>query len=188
VVKCDVRLLAATSADLETMIEKGAFRRDLFYRLNVIPLKLPPLRARREDIPHLVRHFVSKYCEELAMPELQVSHLAIKRLMSYDWPGNVRELENVIERAVVMSRGHGEILPADLPNEVMGTQIPNLINQIRIPEGGLNLEDIVATLERELIRQSLEMSGGNRSHAAELLGLKRTTFIEKLKRMGMAAD
>jgi DNA-binding NtrC family response regulator len=184
IVKCDVRVVAATSADLESMIDAGTFRRDLYYRLNVIPIKLPPLRARREDIPHLVRHFVSKYCEDLGIEPLQVTHQAIKRLMSYDWPGNVRELENAIERAVVLSRGRDSILPTDLPAELSGSQIPDLLRQIRIPEGGLNLEEIVTNLERELLRQSLKMAKGNRSHAAELLGLKRTTFLEKLKRLG----
>ena len=182
-IKCDVRIVAATSADLESMIEDGSFRRDLYYRLNVIPIKLPPLRARREDIPHLVRYFVAKYSAEMGFDEQQVSHVAIKRLMAHDWPGNVRELENTIERAVVMSRGRGEILPTDLPAEVGGSQIPDLLNQIRIPEGGINLEDVLASVERELLRQSLHMARGNQSHAAELLGLKRTTFLDKLKRL-----
>jgi DNA-binding NtrC family response regulator len=186
-IKCDVRIIAATSANLEGMIEENAFRRDLYYRLNVIPIKIPALRSRREDVPHLVRHFVAKYCEELGFPEQQVSHLAIKRLMSYDWPGNVRELENSIERAVVLSRGRGEILPTDLPTEVSGAQIPDLINQIRIPEGGINLEEVIGSVERELIRQALELARGNRSQAAELLGIKRTTFIEKLKRLNLAS-
>jgi two-component system response regulator AtoC len=182
-IKCDVRIVAATSADLESMIDDGSFRRDLYYRLNVIPIKLPPLRARREDIPHLVRYFVAKYSAEMGFDEQQVSHVAIKRLMAHDWPGNVRELENTIERAVVMSRGRGEILPTDLPAEVGGSQIPDLLNQIRIPEGGINLEDVLASVERELLRQSLHMAKGNQSHAAELLGLKRTTFLDKLKRL-----
>ena len=181
-VKCEVRIIAATSADLESMIEAGDFRRDLYYRLNVIPIKLPPLRQRREDIPHLVRHFVAKYCDDLGFSEQQVSHLAIKRLMSYDWPGNVRELENAVERAVVLGRGRGEILPTDLPAEVGESQIPDLLSQIRIPEGGINLEDLLGSVERELLRQSLLVSRGNHSHAAELLGLKRTTFLDKLKR------
>jgi DNA-binding NtrC family response regulator len=181
-VKCDVRIIAATSADLEAMIDDGSFRRDLYYRLNVIPIRLPSLRQRREDIPHLVRHFVSKYCEELGFDEEQLSHLAIKRLMSYDWPGNVRELENAIERAVVLSRGRGEILPTDLPAEVGGAQIPDLLSQIRIPEGGINFEDVVGSVERELLRQSLLLAKGNQSHAADLLGLKRTTFLDKMRK------
>jgi DNA-binding NtrC family response regulator len=187
-VKVDVRIIAATSANLEAMIEDNTFRRDLYYRLNVIPIKLPPLRARREDVPHLVRHFVAKYCQEFAFEEQQVSHLAIKRLMSYDWPGNVRELENAIERAVVLSRGRGEILPTDLPPEISGSQIPDLLSQIRIPEGGISLEEVVMSVERELIRQSLELAKGNRTQAAELLGLKRTTLIEKMKRLSLAAE
>ena len=125
---------------------------------------------------------MSKYCEDLGFEEQQVSHLAIKRLMSYDWPGNVRELENAIERAVVLSRGRGEILPTDLPAEVSGAQIPDLLSQIRIPEGGINFEDIVASVERELLRQSLQMARGNQSHAADLLGLKRTTFLDKMRK------
>jgi DNA-binding NtrC family response regulator len=181
-VKCDVRIIAATSADLEAMIEEGSFRRDLYYRLNVIPIKIPSLRQRREDIPHLVRHFVSKYCEDLGFEEQQVSHLAIKRLMSYDWPGNVRELENAIERAVVLSRGRGEILPTDLPAEISGAEIPDLLSQIRIPEGGINFDDVVSSVERELLRQSVQMAKGNQSHAAELLGLKRTTFLDKMRK------
>jgi DNA-binding NtrC family response regulator len=186
-VKCDVRIIAATSADLETMIDEGTFRRDLYYRLNVIPIRLPALRQRREDIPHLVRHFVAKYCDELGFGEQKVSHLAIKRLMSYDWPGNVRELENAIERAVVLGRGRGEILPTDLPAEVGESQIPDLLSRIRIPEGGINLEDLLGSVERELLRQSLQLTKGNNSHAADLLGLKRTTFLDKLKRHKLTA-
>lgn len=182
-IKCDVRIIAATSADLEGMIDENTFRRDLYYRLNVIPIRMPPLRSRPEDIPPLVDHFVRKYSDEAGFGEQAVSHLAIKRLMSFDWPGNVRELENAIERAVVLSRGRGEILPTDLPAEVVGERIPDLISQIRVPEGGINLEDVLASVERELLRQSLHMASGNQSQAAELLGLKRTTFLDKMKRL-----
>lgn len=182
-IKCDVRIIAATSADLEGMIDENMFRRDLYYRLNVIPIRMPPLRSRPEDIPPLVDHFVRKYSDEAGFGEQAVSHLAIKRLMSFDWPGNVRELENAIERAVVLSRGRGEILPTDLPAEVVGERIPDLISQIRVPEGGINLEDVLASVERELLRQSLHMASGNQSQAAELLGLKRTTFLDKMKRL-----
>ncbi len=187
-IKVDVRIIAATSADLEGMIEENAFRRDLYYRLNVIPIRMPPLRSRPEDIPPLVDHFVTKYSEELGFGEQVVSHLAIKRLMSFHWPGNVRELENAIERAVVLSRGRGEILPTDLPAEVVGERIPDLISQIRVPEGGINLEDVLASVERELLRQSLQMASGNQSQAAELLGLKRTTFLDKLKRLKLEEE
>ena len=187
-IKCDVRIIAATSADLEGMIEENAFRRDLYYRLNVIPIKMPPLRSRPEDIPPLVDHFVAKYSNELGFEDQVVSHLAIKRLMSFPWPGNVRELENAIERAVVLSRGRGEILPTDLPAEVVGERIPDLISQIRVPEGGINLEDVLASVERELLRQSLQMASGNQSQAAELLGLKRTTFLDKLKRLKLEEE
>jgi len=187
-IKCDVRLIAATSANLERMINEGTFRRDLYYRLNVIPINLPPLRQRRDDIPLLVQHFIKKFCQQLGVNTKQISQQTMKRLMSYDWPGNVRELENVIERATVLSRKREQILPGDLPAEVQGAEVPSILQNFHIPDEGICFDTIVSNIERELILQTLQKTGGNKSLAADLLKMKRTTLIEKLKRLNVNLD
>jgi two-component system response regulator AtoC len=182
--RVDVRVIAATNNDLGRMVADGLFREDLFYRLNVIPVQLPSLRERKEDIPLLVQHFLEKFGAESvsSRPVVTVSQEAMRRLMAYAWPGNVRQLENAIERAFALSVGRSQIEVRDLPPEVQQARELALSPSITLPEDGIDLPRFVATIERELIQRSLERTGGNRERAAKLLNLKRTTLVEKLKR------
>jgi two-component system, NtrC family, response regulator AtoC len=183
--KVDVRVIAATNSDLRKMVDEGAFREDLYYRLNVIAVRLPPLMDRKEDIPLLVRHFLEKFrAQSPAAGAVTVSQEAMRRLMAYHWPGNVRQLENAIERAVAFSAGRAQIDVLDLPAEVQQARETVLTTTIALPEDGIDLPALVAGIERELIERSLERTGGNKGRAAQLLGLKRTTLVEKLKRLG----
>jgi len=183
--KVDVRVIAATNNDLGRMVADGQFREDLFYRLNVIPVQLPSLRERKEDIPLLVQHFLERFAAEAvsARPPLTVSQEAMRRLMAYAWPGNVRQLENAIERAFALSAGRTQIELSDLPPEVQQAQELALSSAITLPADGLDFERFVGNIERELIQRSLERTGGNKGQAAKLLNLKRTTLVEKLKRI-----
>jgi DNA-binding NtrC family response regulator len=181
-VRVDVRVIAATNSDLAKMVAAGQFREDLYYRLNVIPVWLPPLRDRTEDIPLLAGHFL----EKLSAPgrgAVTISQPALRQLMAYNWPGNVRQLENAIERALALLGRRSQIETGDLPPEMQPD--PGLPPEapVALPDEGLNLEDFVHRLERDLIEQSLARTGGNKGHAAKLLRLKRTTLVEKLKRM-----
>ncbi|MBZ5495417.1 MAG: sigma-54 dependent transcriptional regulator [Acidobacteriia bacterium] len=187
-VKVDVRIIAATNEDLMDKVRGGEFREDLYYRLNVIPIHILPLRQRREDLPPLVSHFVKKFCAEQQVPVKRVSHEAIKYLIAFEWPGNVRQLENAVEMAVALS-GDRELLEVtDFP---VVSRIPGedeIFRNIDIPEDGVNFNTLISELERRLILQSLRVTGGNKKRAASLLQLKRTTFVEKLKRMGPESD
>ena len=178
----DVRVIAATNRDLKARIADGKFREDLFYRLNVIPVHLPPLRERKEDIPLLVQHFLA-ILRNGAPTALTVSQEAMRRLMSFSWPGNVRQLENAVERAVALSAGRTQIDVGDLPTEVQKAQETALTTAVTLPEDGLDLDAFIADIERDLIQRSLERTGGNKGKAARLLNLKRTTLVEKLKRL-----
>ncbi len=177
--KVDVRVIAATNSDLAKLVAEGQFREDLFYRLNVIPVQLPPLRERKEDIPLLVQHFLGKFAPERS---LTVAQEAMRRLMAYQWPGNVRQLENAVERAVAFTAGRSQIDVDDLPTEVQQAQDPTTASSVTLPEDGLDLDAFVGNIERELIQRSLERTGGNKGQAARLLNLKRTTLVEKIKR------
>jgi DNA-binding NtrC family response regulator len=180
-IKVDVRVIAATNSELSKMVAEGTFREDLYYRLHVIPIQLPPLRERREDIPVLVKHFLEKFAPGTAM---QVEQGAMRALMAYQWPGNVRQLENAIERAVALGAGRREITVTDLPTEVQTTPETTETPFVDFPDSGLDLPAYLANIERDLIQRSLERTGGNRNKAAELLRIKRTTLVEKLKRLG----
>jgi two-component system response regulator AtoC len=187
-VKVDVRIIAATNSDLMEKVRKDEFREDLYYRLNVIPIQILPLRQRREDIPQLVAHFVRKYCGEQKVVPKRVSQQAIKQLLAYDWPGNVRQLENTIEMAVALS-GERELLDVgDFPTLAPAAADSAQFQHIAIPDEGIDFNSVVGELERRLILESLERSGGNKKRAASLLQLKRTTLVEKLKRMGLEAE
>jgi len=185
--KVDVRVIAATNSDLARMVADGQFREDLYYRLNVIPVQLPPLRERKEDIPLLVQHFLDKYRAEAAPSDtgspITVSQDAMRRLMSFPWPGNVRQLENAVERAIAISAGRGPIDVTDLTPEIGVIDPVPLTSAVTLPEAGLDLDAYIANIERELIQRSLERTGGNKGAAAKLLNLKRTTLVEKLKRL-----
>jgi transcriptional regulator with PAS, ATPase and Fis domain len=186
-IKVDVRVIAATNSELAKLVSEGRFREDLYYRLNVIPVHLPPLRDRREDIPLLVQHFLERFCRELnpPRPAMTVSQQAIRQLMAYGWPGNVRQLENALERAIALGAGRTQIELSDLPPDVQEQGEASSPESFVLPEDGIDFAEYVGAVERELIRQSLERTGGNKGRAAQLLSLKRTTLVEKLKRMRM---
>jgi DNA-binding NtrC family response regulator len=180
IIKVDVRVVAATNIDLRRAVEEGRFREDLYYRLNVIAIQLPPLRQRKEDIPALVNHFVDKYAKENGKEVESVSPDALQALMDYDWPGNVRELENVIERGVVLtsSRLIGRELIPDHVRTSPSFHVPHLT----VPPEGISLKEVIANFERRLIESTLESTGGVQKEAARLLGLKPTTLNEMIKR------
>ncbi len=190
-IKVDVRVIAATNSDLKQLVAAGQFREDLYYRLNVIGVTMPPLRERREDIPLLVQQFLDKYGNPGILPSavtvqapLTLSQAALRKLMSYEWPGNVRQLENAIERATALRGVRTQIEVDDLPPEIVGAPEPALPSAQYLPDDGLDLPKYLEDLERDLIRRSLARTGGNKHKAAELLGLKRTTLVEKLRRIG----
>src|SRR5687768_2113351 len=182
-VKIDVRVIAATHSDLAKMVADGTFREDLFYRLNVIPVQLPPLRDRREDIPLLVQHFLDRLSAESGRGPVTVSQEAMRRLMAYAWPGNVRQLENAVERAIAFSKGRPQLDVADLAPVLLIPLAAPASSQVWFPDEGIDFDRYVEAVELSLIRRSLERTQGNKRQAAKLLNLKRTTLIEKLKRL-----
>jgi DNA-binding NtrC family response regulator len=186
-VKIDVRVIAATHSDLAKMVSEGSFREDLFYRLNVIPVQLPALRDRREDVPLLVQHFLQKLASDSGQPAVTVSQEAMRRLMAYHWPGNVRQLENAVERALAFSHGRSQIDVPDLAPEMQTDASPGESDSTWFPDDGLDFERYIEGIELALIRRSLERTHGNKRQAAKLLNLKRTTLIEKLKRLEPSA-
>ncbi|AJF06007.1 sigma-54-dependent transcriptional regulator [Geoalkalibacter subterraneus] len=183
-VKLNVRVVSATNADLEDQVKKGQFREDLYYRLNVIPIELPPLRERREDIALLARNFLQKFCQEMDRSLMSISPAAMTALENYAWPGNVRELENLIERTVALT--DSEIIePQDLPpyiGEASGTDSV-LASAPRVTESGVNMPEIIGNIERTMIQEALELSNGVKARAANLLSINRTTLVEKIKRL-----
>lgn len=179
-VEVDVRILAATNKDLERAVAESEFREDLFYRLNVIPIQVPPLREREGDIPLLIQHFLKQHCQKKNLPFKRMSRAAIDSLQQYEWPGNVRELENVIERLVILTDSE-EIQLGDLPKR-MQTALPVETKSIELGEEGINLKETLDELENRLILDALQRSGGVKNKAAKLLGLNRTTLIEKMKK------
>jgi len=184
--KLDIRIVAATNTDLRTAVKEGSFREDLYYRLNVIPVRLPPLRARREDIPLLAQHFIKKSCQENGIAVKPITQETLRVLMAYDWPGNIRQFENAVEHAVALSLTTNEIGPDALPEEVRTRSGPAVVPTVAIPDEGINFTSVVSQLERELILRCLEKTGGNKRQAARLLNLSRTTFIDKLQRLNVA--
>jgi len=185
-VKVNVRVLAATHQDLEEAIRERRFREDLYYRLNVIPIEVPPLRERREDIPLLLQHFLDVANQEKGRRIDGIAPEAMDLLCGYDWPGNVRELENLMERLVIL-RGEGEIGPEDLPEPIRGRR-PRAPKAPPIPSDGLSFSQVVGDFEAELIVQALEQTGWNKNRAAQLLGLNRTTLLEKIKKKGLEPE
>ena len=181
--KLDIRVIAATNADLRKLVKDGTFREDLFYRLSVIPVTLPPLRARRGDIPLLAQHMIKKSCRENNLQQKPLTQEALRILMAYHWPGNVRQFENAMEHAVAMSLTAAEIGPEALPDEIRKPTETGFNAAIAIPDEGIDFSSIVSKLERDLIMRCLEKTGGNKRQAARLLNLSRTTFIDKLQRL-----
>ena len=184
-IKFNVRVISATNSDLEELVAKGQFREDLFYRLNVIPIPLPALRERREDIPLLARHFLQTTCQEMGREPMSFTPAAIEALESYDWPGNVREMENAIERAVALSDDL-TINREDLPSKISSKKnVNHFLRFPEIPEAGVDMPFIIETLEKEMISRALHKSAGVKSQAATLLGINRTTLVEKIKRLNI---
>ncbi len=165
----DVRVIAATNQNLDDAIRRGAFREDLFYRLNVIPIEVPPLRARKEDLPLLVQHFLDRLNSEKARKVEGISAAALDRMLEHDWPGNVRELENLIERMVVM-RGEGVLDVSDLPAQFRRGAAPGDATVPNLGPDGLDFNDVIDRIETKLILQALDKTGWNKNQAARLLG------------------
>jgi len=185
-VQVDVRVIAATNRDIKEMVDQEQFREDLYYRLNVIPLTLPPLRDRRTDIPVLANYFVSKYANLNNHPPKNFTLPAIRILQAYSWPGNIRQLENIIERMVVLNPDASVFMPKDIPAEVKPDLPANDASHFvpdEIPDEGVSLSDVVRNVERSIILKSLEKTSWNKQKAAKLLNVKRTTLIEKIKKM-----
>ena len=178
--KVDVRIIAATNADLHSRISRGEFRRDLYYRLNVVPLELPALRDRIGDVQVLLHHFMRQFTKTHGLPNATISKAAMSRLLHYPWPGNVRELRNVCERLCILMAGK-LIEEQHLPLEITDA-LPVEREGIVLPEQGLNLEQV----EIELIRQALDRTGGNRSRAARLLGISRDTLLYRMQKHGIS--
>ena len=181
-IKVDVRVIAATNRNLEEAIQKGTFREDLYYRLNVVTITLPPLRERKEDIPPLIEHFLKKYSRENNKEVVSVSKEAKDLLMSYNYPGNIRELENIIERAVVLCRGD-TLTMQDLPLNLRESGVEASLKQ---PSGERSLPDTLEEIERMLISQALEKSGGVQTKAAEELGISERVLRYKMKKYRIA--
>lgn len=180
-IQVDVRIVAATHRNLEEAVEKGNFREDLYYRLNVIPVTLPPLRERKVDVSLLTSHFLDEFNSKNHKRIQGISEDAMLMMMNYAWPGNVRELKNIVERVVVLKEV-GEISPLDLPEKVRGIAKSDLSPNIQISEDGICLNTAVTEFEKALILQSLERTKWVKNKAAKLLHLNRTTLVEKIKR------
>ena len=183
-ISVDLQFIAATNRDLQTAVSSGEFRQDLFYRLNVIRIDLPPLRQRQEDIPLLLQHFLQQYCREYNREIRGFSPEAIQALTDYDYPGNIRELENIVERCVVLDSGDGIITLSTLP-AVVQQKSQTELTTTKLPEEGLDLEDVVARLETDLIGQALQQCNGNKTKAAELLGLTFRSLRYRLDKYGL---
>jgi len=185
-ISVDVRIIAATNQDLEKAVKERRFREDLFYRINVIPIHLPPLRDRKADIPILVNHFLSKFNKSKKKNLGGILPEAMAYMERYPWPGNVRELENLIEMLVVMKET-GDIAAADLPTKILnGRGKENAALPESIPDEGVDFNSLVTGFEKDLLLRALSKAGGAKKSAAKLLNLNRTTFVEKLKRLNIS--
>jgi len=185
-IRLDVRIIAATNVKLDERVQAGAFREDLYYRLNVFPIFLPPLRERRDDIPLLAVYLLEKICAREGLPPKQISQEALKSLVSYDWPGNVRQLENALEMAVILGSRREYLLPEHFPVVGQRPFSSESIPPVTIPPEGADFNLLVSRFEKALIEEGLRLSDGKRSRAAALLHMKRTTLLEKLKKMQSA--
>ena len=180
-IKANVRVIAATHRDLEEEVQKGVFREDLFYRLYVIPMVLPPLKEKKSDIPLLVSHFLDLFCRGKKKDIITISNEALEILMNYLWPGNVRELKNLIERLVVLSES-AEIAPRDLPKKLKTIKQPETLPGIGVTGEGVDFNTAVTEYEKTLIINALEKTNWIKNKAADFLQIKRTTLVEKIKR------
>lgn len=186
VTEIDVRIITATHRNLEESVSEGNFREDLYYRLNVIPIKIPALCERREDIPLMISYFLSKFVSADGRNNIEFDDETLELLITYEWPGNVRELENLIERLVIL-KGGNQIKVSDLPAKFLKTAPQNLDaykSIIALPDEGVDLKQLLSDIEDSLINQALEVTGGNKNQASKLLSMNRTTLIEKMKKKG----
>jgi DNA-binding NtrC family response regulator len=183
-IQVDVRIIAATNKNLEQEIRKGTFRDDLFYRLNVVPIQIPPLRERVSDIPLMVHHFQDRLSREKNRPLKTFAKETVECLQNYPWPGNVRELENLVERVTILSEGE-EITMADLPEKFTSPVRVTNIQPLEIPAQGISLNDAVEEFENQLITKAMRLADGVKSKAAKLLNLNRTTLVEKIKKKNL---
>jgi DNA-binding NtrC family response regulator len=186
-VEVKVRVLAATNRDLEQAVKNGEFREDLFYRLNVLHVHLPPLRQRIEDLPELARHFVERTCENFGTPPKRLTPDALRVLQAYSWPGNVRELENVIERTVALE-GTEMISSGSLPEHLRGDREEPIVERMGLPEEGLDIDEYVDNVRRSLMRQALEKTDGHQKKASELLRMSYRAFRYHAEKLGLARD
>jgi len=187
-IRSDARVVAATNCDLQQKVREGRFREDLYYRLNVVPVHMPPLRQRRGDIPMLAEHFVEKICRLEDLPPKQIGTDAIERLVSFSWPGNVRQLENAVAMAVALSEERPWLTAADFPQQNETTARPEpLVTPIPLPDHGFDYEETLASIERSILEQALRKTGGNKKAAAEMLRLKRTTLSAKVRSLAAAS-
>ena len=188
-IESDVRIVAATNVDLTKAVKEGNFREDLFYRLNVIPIKIPSLRERRDDIPLLLEHFIKKFNKNKGIQITGIHPLAMEKLCNYTWPGNIRELENFIERISIL-RKEGNIEAADIPHYFEDQASQSFTNalSLEIPENGIDFNNAIASYENQLILNALNKTGWNRNQAAILLRLNRTTLVEKIKKKGLKQE
>ena len=182
-IRLDVRIIAATNANLDEKVKSGAFREDLYYRLHVFPILLPPLRERREDIPWLVSHLLQKLCAREGLPFKQITQEAMKGLVQYDWPGNVRQLENALEMAMILAGEREYLLPENFPAIYRSPDSSESLPTVTIPPEGANFHLLVSQFEKALLLEGLKRADGKRSRAATLLNMKRTTLLEKLKKL-----
>jgi transcriptional regulator with GAF, ATPase, and Fis domain len=186
-IKVDVRILAATNKNLEDLVARQQFRDDLYWRLNVIPITLPPLRERLSDISLLVAHFIARFNAEKRQHLTGITPEALQMLQSYHWPGNVRELENTVERIAIL-KGSGMIMPEDLPEKIFRPSISRSIPGVNIPDDGIDFDALVEGFEKQLLMQALVKAGGVKSKAANLLHMNRTTLVEKVKKFRLEND
>ncbi|EKD35723.1 MAG: hypothetical protein ACD_75C01807G0001, partial [uncultured bacterium] len=182
-IRVDVRIISATNRNLSDHVKSGLFREDLYYRLNVIPIHLPPLRERREDIPILTKHFIEKYSREFNKEIKMISAYALELLMQYPFPGNVRELENIIERSIALETSN-IILPENLVLS-SGTEPKVCFSIPELPDAGLNLNEELARIEKGLIEKALKKTGGSKTKAAELLGIKDDSLYYRSEKLGI---
>jgi DNA-binding NtrC family response regulator len=188
--RVDVRIIAATNIELREKVSLGTFREDLFYRLNVVPIEMAPLRERATDIPLLVHHFLETICLQEGIPAKRIFRETLDRLCTYSWPGNIRQLQNAVEMAVVLSGGRPDLCPADFPlapsngRKAFAAVPPPAI----VPEGGIDFDLAVSNFQRTLIEQAIQKSAGNKTLAADLLRMKRTTLLAKLRNIELNAN
>ncbi|MEA3545038.1 MAG: sigma 54-interacting transcriptional regulator, partial [Thermodesulfobacteriota bacterium] len=183
-ISLNIRLISATNVDLQERVKTGQFREDLYYRLNVIPINLPPLRDRRGDIPQLARFFMEKICKEMKRPQVSIGTDAIQAMENYNWPGNVREMENIIERTIALTDSTiigCEDLPPDIGKKLSGS----VLSAPQMTTGGIDMNRVITEIECEMIQQAMILGHGVKARAAELLNINRTTLVEKMKRHGL---